>query len=63
MEILHSRRLSPDLRAMVRGLMIESYIEGGRQSVGGHIYGKSLTDACLDWASTRSLILEIADRI
>lgn len=63
MEILHSRRLSPDLRTMVRGLMIESYIEGGRQSVGSHVYGKSITDACLDWESTRRLILEIADRI
>ncbi|MBP7402941.1 MAG: 3-deoxy-7-phosphoheptulonate synthase [Clostridia bacterium] len=63
MEILHSRRLAPDLRTMVRGLMIESYIEGGRQQVGDHVYGKSLTDACLDWETTRRLILEIADRV
>ncbi len=63
MEVLHSRRLSPDLRGLVRGLMIESYIEGGRQAVGSHTYGQSLTDACLDWESTRRLILEIADRI
>jgi len=43
--------------------MIESYIEGGRQQVGDHVYGKSLTDACLDWETTRRLILEIADRV
>ena len=63
MEILHSRRLSADLKTLVRGLMIESYIEDGRQAVGSHVYGKSLTDACLGWESTRRLILEIADRI
>ena len=43
--------------------MIESYIEDGKQAVGSHIYGKSLTDACLGWEPTRRLILEIADRI
>ena len=63
MEVLHSRRLSTDLKKMVRGLMIESYIEGGRQAIGNHVYGKSITDACLDWETTRRHILEIADRI
>ncbi len=63
MEVLHSRRLSTELRTMIRGLMIESYIVGGRQSIGNHVYGQSLTDACLGWEETRQLILEIAARV
>ena len=43
--------------------MIESYIEEGRQSVGEHVYGKSLTDACLGWPETRRLLLEIAELV
>ena len=62
-EILHSRRLSPGIRSLVKGLMIESYIEEGRQAVGEHVYGKSLTDACLGWPATRRLLLEIAEQV
>lgn len=62
-EVLHSRRLSAEIRGLVKGLMIESYIEPGSQTVGEHIYGKSITDACLGWEETRQLILKIAESI
>ena len=61
-EILHSRKHSNDITQLVKGVMIESYIEGGCQKIGGeHIYGKSITDPCLDWASSEQLIYYIAD--
>lgn len=60
-EVMHSRKLSADIHSLVKGLMIESYIEDGCQKVGEGIYGKSITDPCLGWASTEKLILEIAD--
>ena len=63
MEVLHSRRLSPDIRKLVKGLMVESYLEEGSQSVGEHVFGKSITDACLGWPATRSLVLNIADQV
>lgn len=62
-EVLHSRRLSSELHALVKGVMIESYIEDGNQSVGGGCYGKSITDPCLGWEKTERLLLEIADLI
>ena len=46
-EIMHSRRHNPDIARLVKGVMIESYIEGGAQKVGEHIYGKSITDPLL----------------
>lgn len=60
-EILHSTRHSEDIRRMVKGLMIESYIEDGNQKPDGGVYGKSITDACLGWEKTERLILELAD--
>ncbi len=60
-EVLHSRRSHASLRDLVKGVMVESYIEGGSQKVGEGIYGKSITDACLDWPSSQRLILDIAD--
>lgn len=60
-EVMHSRKLSTDIHSLVKGLMIESYIEDGCQKVGEGIYGKSITDPCLGWASTEKLIYEIAD--
>ena len=60
-EVMHSRKLSADIHSLVKGLMIESYIEDGCQKVGEGIYGKSITDPCLGWASTEKLIYEIAD--
>jgi 3-deoxy-7-phosphoheptulonate synthase len=62
-EIIHSRRYSDSIRRMVRGLMIESYIEEGSQKIGERIYGKSITDPCLGWAETEQLIYYIAENI
>lgn len=62
-EILHSCNHNTDLRKMVKGLMIESYIEDGAQGAGEHIYGKSITDPCLGWDKTEALVLELADRL
>ena len=60
-EILHSTRINKDVFKLVKGLMIESYIEDGCQKVEEGIYGKSITDPCLGWEKTEKLILEIAD--
>ncbi len=60
-EILHSAHLSGDIRKLVKGLMIESYIEEGSQSADGGIYGKSITDPCLGWAKTERLIYDLAE--
>ncbi|MBQ7678990.1 MAG: 3-deoxy-7-phosphoheptulonate synthase, partial [Butyrivibrio sp.] len=60
-EVLHSRRLSQDIHNLVKGVMIESYIEEGNQKIGEGIYGKSITDPCLGWADTERLIYDIAE--
>ncbi len=60
-EVLHSCRHSDDIRNMVKGLMIESYIEDGAQKIGEGIYGKSITDPCLGWEKSERLIMDIAD--
>lgn len=60
-EVMHSRKLSADIHTLVKGVMIESYIEEGCQKVGGGIYGKSITDPCLGWKDTEKLIYDIAD--
>lgn len=60
-EVLESRRFSKDIEKMVKGLMIESYIEDGNQKIGEHIYGKSITDPCLGWPKTEKLIYQIAE--
>ncbi len=60
-EILHSCRHSNDVKKLVKGLMIESYIEDGAQKPNGGVYGKSITDPCLGWEKTERLILDIAD--
>jgi 3-deoxy-7-phosphoheptulonate synthase len=60
-EVLHSRRLSSEIKQLVKGLMIESYLVAGSQPVGSHTYGQSITDACLGWQETKELILRIAD--
>ena len=59
-EVLHSRNYNPDLKKLVKGVMIESYLEEGCQKIGGtHIYGKSITDPCLGWADTEKLLYKI----
>ncbi len=60
-EVLHSCRLSDEINSMVKGFMIESYIEDGNQKIGDGVYGKSITDPCLGWEKTEKLIYEIAD--
>jgi 3-deoxy-7-phosphoheptulonate synthase len=62
-EVLHSRSVNAELQKLVKGVMIESYIEPGNQKVGEHIYGKSITDACLGWEESEKLIYTIADHI
>lgn len=62
-EIVDSRNQNGDIKNLVKGLMIESYIEDGCQSVGEHVYGKSITDPCLGWEKTEKLIFELADKL
>ena len=61
-EVLHACRHSADIKSIVKGLMIESYIEDGAQKIGSEeIYGKSITDPCLGWEKTERLIYDIAE--
>lgn len=60
-EVLHSRRLNSDIRKLVKGVMVESYIEPGCQKIGGGVYGKSITDPCLGWDESERLIYDIAE--
>lgn len=62
-EVLHSRRVSPEIHKLVKGVMVESYIEEGNQKISEHIYGKSITDACLGWEASERLLLEIAENL
>ena len=59
-EIMMNRRYSESVCKLVKGVMIESYIEDGNQPIGGGCYGKSITDPCLGWEKTEKLILELA---
>jgi len=60
-EVLNNCRYSDRIAKIVKGFMVESYIEDGRQEIGGGVYGKSITDACLGWEKSERLIYEIAD--
>ena len=63
-EVLHACRHSVDVKKLVKGLMIESYLEDGAQKIGpDEIYGKSITDPCLGWEKTERLIYDIADSL
>jgi 3-deoxy-7-phosphoheptulonate synthase len=62
-DVIYSRNHNADIKKLVKGIMVESYIEDGSQPVGGHIYGKSITDPCLGWEKTEKLILKIADTL
>lgn len=62
-EVLHSCHENPSIRKLVKGFMVESYIEDGAQKIGEGVYGKSITDPCLGWEKTENLIYTIADRI
>ena len=60
-EVLHSCRHNADIRRLVKGLMIESYLEDGAQKIGEGRYGCSITDPCLGWEKTERLVLDLAD--
>jgi len=60
-DVMHSCHVSGDIRKLVKGLMIESYIEDGAQKMDEHVYGKSITDPCLGWEKTERLIYDLAD--
>ena len=62
-EVLHSCRHSSDIKTMVKGFMVESYLEPGCQKIGDGVYGKSITDPCLGWEETVRLVQDIADLI
>ena len=58
---MHSRRLSADIRSLVKGVMVESYLVEGCQKVGGGVYGQSITDPCLGWEASERLIYDLAE--
>jgi 3-deoxy-7-phosphoheptulonate synthase len=62
-EVLHSCRHSDEVRGMVKGLMIESYLEDGCQNIGDGVFGKSITDPCLGWEKSERLIYELAEKL
>ena len=62
-EVMYSRRYNKDICKIVKGFMIESYIEDGCQKTDGGVYGKSITDPCLGWEKSRNLIYDIAESL
>ena len=62
-DVVHSRNQNGDIKRLVKGLMIESYIEDGACKAEEHIFGKSITDPCLGWEKTEQLILDLADKL
>ncbi|MCR4955664.1 MAG: 3-deoxy-7-phosphoheptulonate synthase [Lachnospiraceae bacterium] len=60
-DVLHSCSVSGEIRQLVKGLMIESYLEDGNQAIGDGVFGKSITDPCLGWEKSERLICDIAD--
>ncbi len=62
-DVMHSRSLDGEIRQLVKGLMVESYLEDGNQKIGEGIYGKSITDPCLGWEKSRELILRLAELV
>lgn len=62
-DVMHSRRVNNDIKSLVKGLMIESYIEDGAQSAERGVYGKSITDPCIGWEKTEKLIYELAEEM
>ena len=62
-DIVHSRNQNGDIKRLVKGLMIESYLEDGACKAEEHIFGKSITDPCLGWEKTEKLRLDLADKL
>ncbi len=63
-EVLHSRNYNPEIKEMVKGLMIESYLVEGNQKIGtpNHVYGQSITDPCLGWEDSEKLVYSIYEK-
>lgn len=61
--VFDSCRRSKSINRLVKGVMIESYLEDGAQLAGENVYGKSITDPCLGWKRTESLILRLQDKM
>ena len=61
-EVLFSRNYNQKLKGIIKGLMVESYLEEGSQKIGGNVYGKSITDPCLGWDDTERLIYSVAEK-
>lgn len=62
-EVMESRKYSGILKRLIKGFMVESYIEEGTRSVNDFVYGKSITDPCLGWAASEKLVLDIAEKV
>ena len=62
-DVVYSRNQNPDIKHLVKGLMIESYLEDGSQGVHEHVFGRSITDPCLGWEKTERLIFDIAEKL
>ena len=62
-DVVHSRNQNSDIKKLVKGLMIESYLEDGAQCVGENTFGKSITDPCLGWEKTQRLVLDMAEKL
>ena len=62
-DVVHSRNQNPDIKTLVKGLMIESYLEDGSQGIHDHTFGKSITDPCLGWEKTEQLIFDLAEKL
>ncbi len=63
-EVLHSRNYNPALKKLIKGVMIESYLEEGNQPIDcNRVYGKSITDPCLGWEDTERLLFGIAEKV
>ncbi|HBR05044.1 MAG TPA: 3-deoxy-7-phosphoheptulonate synthase [Lachnospiraceae bacterium] len=62
-DVVHSMHVSNDIRKLVKGLMIESYLVDGCQKIGEGVYGKSITDPCLGWEKSEALILDLAEKL
>ncbi len=62
-DVVHSRNQNTQIHSLVKGLMIESYLEDGAQGVHEHIFGKSITDPCLGWEKTQKLVWDLAEAL
>ena len=62
-DVVHSRNQNDNIKRLVKGLMIESYLEDGAQGAGEHVFGKSITDPCLGWKKTEQLVLDLAEKL